>query len=360
MTDKKHAAGFPIDRRGLLVGVAAGATAIASLGIPFGPAMAKETLTVADPGGPFGPAWDLAFVKPFEQEFGVAVNHIARQHYPATEIKANVQTKTYTWDVVIATLEDVNALEPEGLLEELDWSGPDMAELIPEARRKHWAGMDIYSLVMAYRTDKFSSGGPKSWADFWDVKKFPGRRALQKHPINTLEIALMADGVSKDALYPLDVDRAFKKLDAIKKDISVWWTSGAQTTQMLKSGEIDLVPTYSPRAQLVIDAGGPVKIEWNQGLYSILGWVIPKGNPKVELGRKFVKYCANAKRQAAWTALLADGPTNPNAYNFIPPERAKILPTAPEHFKLAAQTNPIWWATNKAKVIERFDAWLLA
>ena len=36
----------------------------------------------------------------------------------------------------------------------------------------------------------------------------------------------MADGVAPDKLYPLDVDRAFKKLEEIKPNITVWWTSG--------------------------------------------------------------------------------------------------------------------------------------
>ncbi len=197
---------------------AGGMAAGLSMALPAQVSAQTQTITVADSGGPFGPAWDLAFVKPFEAEFGVKINHIARQHYPSTEIKANVETKTYTWDVVIATLEDVYFLEPLGMLEPLDWNDPDMKELLPEATRPTWAGMDIYTYVLGFRTDKFSGAQPDSWADFWDVKKFPGRRALQKHPIGTLEIALMADGVEPGKLYPLDLDRAFRKLDQIRAE----------------------------------------------------------------------------------------------------------------------------------------------
>jgi putative spermidine/putrescine transport system substrate-binding protein len=344
-------------RRELLIGAVAGA---ASLALPWTARAQSQTLTVADSGGPFGPAWDLSFVKPFEADFGVKINHIARQNYPSTEIKANVETKAYTWEVVIATLEDVYTLEPQGLLEPLDWNDPDMNELLAEAKRPTWAGMDIYTYILGFRTDKFPDKQPQNWADFWDVKKFPGRRALQKHPIGTLEIALMADGVAPSKLYPLDVDRAFKKLDQLRPYVSAWWTGGAQATQMLQSAEVDLLPLIHARAQTIIDSGGPVKINWNQGIYSIQGWVIPKGNPKADLGRKFVKYCANAKRQATWTKLVSDGPSNPKAYQYIDEARKRVLPTFADNFKVSVQSDAKWWGPNKDAVLERFNSWILS
>jgi putative spermidine/putrescine transport system substrate-binding protein len=339
--------------------VAGGAAALALAAFPWG-SRAAETLTVADPGGVWTPAADAAFVKPFEKATGVAVNHIARQHYPSVEIKANVEAKAYTWDVVTATDGDVAELAPQGLLEPLDWSGPDMAQIMPEAKKPGWMGTDIYATILAWRTDKFGKNGPESWADFWDVKKFPGRRAMHKHPIDMLEIALLADGVAKDKLYPIDMDRAFKKLDQIKPHVAVWWTGGAQTTEMLQSGEVDLLPTWNGRAQVVIDAGGPAAISWNQGLFALEGWVIPKGDPKAALAKKFVKFTANAERQAEFAAKLPYGPTNPKAYDYIPKERARFLPTAPDNFKLLIQSDSAWWGKNKEKAIERFNAWLLA
>jgi putative spermidine/putrescine transport system substrate-binding protein len=347
---------YAVGRRALLAGAAAFAAAVT----PLARAFAKDSLTVADPGGAWTAPCDDAFVKPFAQAAGVDINHIARQHYPSVEIKANVETKTYTWDVVIATDADVAELAPQGLLEPLDWSGDDMGQIMAEARNPGWMGLDLYCTVICYRTDKYGKNGPKNWAEFWDVKKFPGRRAMHKHPIDMLEAALMADGVAPDKLYPIDMERAFKKLDAIKPHVQVWWTGGAQTTQLLQSGEVDMLPTWNARAQVVIDAGGPVEIEWNQGVYALEGWAIPKGNPKAELGKKFVKFCANAERQAKFVAALPYGPTNPKAYDHIPAARAKYLPTAPDNFKRIVQSNTAWWGKNKEKAIERFNAWLLA
>jgi putative spermidine/putrescine transport system substrate-binding protein len=324
-------------------------------------AKAAGTLTVADPGGAWTPACDTAFVKPFEKESGAQVNHIARQHYPSVEIKANVDAKSYTWDVVIATDADVYELDKNGdLLEKLDWDTPDMKQIMPAARKPNWMGSDTYSTIIAYRTDKYGKNGPASWADFWDVQRFPGRRAMHKHPIDTLEEALMADGVPMDKLYPIDVDRAFKKLDQIKQHVDVWWTGGAETTQMLESGEVDMLPTWNGRAQVVIDAGKPVAFSWNQGIYSMEGWVIPKGDPQADLGRKFIAFCANAKRQAEFVEALTYGPTNPKAYDYLPKQQAAKLPTAPDNLKVMVQSSTPWWGENKEKAIERFNAWLLS
>jgi len=356
-TKLRDPARYALGRRDVFAGSAAALAFSAGM---MGRAQAASPLTVADPGGAWTPASDAAFVKPFEKATGAQVNHIARQHYPSVEIKANVEAKSYTWDVVIATDADVYELNKNGdLLEKLDWDTPDMKEIMPEARKPDWMGTDTYATIIAYRTDKFGKQGPQSWADFWDVKKFPGRRGMHKHPIDTLEEALMADGVPKDKLYPLDMDRAFKKLDEIKPHVSVWWTGGAQTTQMLQSGEVDMLPTWNARAQVVIDAGKPVALSWNQGIYSLEGWVIPKGDPNAALGRKFVAFCANAKRQAEFVSQLSYGPTNPRAYDYIPKERAKFLPTAPDNFKLLTQSSTAWWGKNKEKAIERFNGWLL-
>ncbi len=349
---------YAIGRRSML----AGAGAFASLLVEArgNRALAKDTITVADPGGAWTPACDAAFVQPFAKEADVHINHIAREHYPSVEIKANVDTRSYTWDAVIATDADQTELSPQGLLEPLDWNHPDMAQIMPQARRPDWMGQDVYATIVAYRTDKFGKNGPKNWVDFWDVQRFPGRRAMHKHPIDMLEAAMMADGVPADKVYPIDVERAYKKLDQIKPHVDVWWTGGAQTTQMLQSGEVDMLPTWNARAQAVIDAGGPVAISWDQGIYALEGWVVPKGDPHAALAKRFITFCANAKRQADFVSKLAYGPTNPEAYKYISTERAKLLPTAPDNLKLMVQSDNPWWAKNKEKMIERFNAWLLA
>lgn len=349
---------FPLTRREMLLATGAG-VAVGSMGLPFN-ALAQERLTVADPGGPFEAAFGEAFYRPFEEATGHTIANTAREHQPTSQVQSIVETGSYSWDVVTVTQADQVLLGDRDLLEELDWSGEHMDNIMSDARTDVWMGTDVYATILAYRTDTFPDKAPESWADFWDVENFPGRRALRRSPIDTLEIALMADGVAMEDLYPLDIDRALAKLDEIREHVDVWWTGGAQTSQLLASGEVDMLPTWNGRAQTVIDDDAPVGILWNQGLYSIEGWSIPKGNPKADLGREFIKFCADPERQAAFTDKLAYGPTNPKAYDYISEERAKFLPTAPDNLKRMTLANQGWWGEHKEEAESRFNEWLLS
>jgi len=345
-----------VSRRTVLAGSAAAAFTLPNVYVNR--ARGAETLVVRDPGGPWTKAGQEGFYKPFTKETGIEIVQVAAAHEPISQVKAMVDAKSYTWDVVILTISNQDLLGPLGYLEEIDWSGADMSEIIPKGRSKWFMGTDVYATTLAYRTDTMKKP-LESWADVWNVSGFPGRRCLRKHPIDSMEQALLADGVAPDKLYPLDADRAFKKLDQIKKDVQIWWTGGAQASQLLKTGEVDILATWNGRSQAAIDDGAPAKIVWNQALYSVEGWTIPKGNPKAEMGRKLIKFCANPDRQAEFAKHIAYGPTNPNAFKSIDKQRAAMLPTNPDHFsKLIFQSNE-FWGPNQEKLIERFNAWLL-
>ena len=340
-------------------GLAAAATLPLSMMSSSALAQTKQ-IVISDPGGPYTAGYRKAFYDPFEKATGIRVVSVAREAQPVAQFTAMVQTKNFAWDVTTLTISaDIPILEARGLLEPIGLKGSDFPTVMPEAVTANWLGVDVYSTILAYRTDKFGGNGPKTWADFWDVQKFPGRRSLRRNPLDTLEQALMADGVPIDKLYPLDLDRAFRSLDRIKKHISVWWTGGAQSMQLIQSGEVDMISAWNGRAQAAIDGGAPVAIVWNQGLYSIEGWGIPKGTPNAEAAKAFVRFCADAKRQAAFTDDLAYGPTNLKAYDSIAPKRASILPTAPDNIKVMRLASPEWWYANREKATERFNAWLL-
>ena len=344
-------------RRTLLKAIGGG---LASLALPL-PALAdNKQIVVADPGGPYTKAYRKAFYDPFEKETGIKVIGVAREAQPLAQFTAMVQTRNYIWDVVTLTLsQDVPLLEEKELLEPLGLKASDFPGVMPDAVTPNWLGVDVYATVLGYRTDKFAQSQPKSWADFWDVEKFPGRRSLRRSPIDTLEEALLADGVPIDKLYPLDVDRAFKSLDRIRSHISTWWSSSAQSMQLLQSGEVDMISIWNGRSQAAIDGKAPVNVNWNQGLYSIEGWGVPKGTPRSEEAKAFVKFCGDAKRQAAFTDDLGYGPTNLQSYQYIAPERAAILPTAPANLKGMVLPSPQWWKENRDAVTERFNTWVI-
>lgn len=321
--------------------------------------IAADRLVVRGAGGDLTAAQKAAFFDPFQQETGVEIVIANADAQPVAQIKAQVDANSYLWDVSMMSLQNQELLGDEGYLEKLDWSyNADMGELIPEARTEYFMGTHVYASILAYRKDLIQKV-PESWTDFWNVADFPGRRAMRKYPVETLDFAELAAGKPIKNLYPLDLDAAFAKLDEIKPDISVWWTSGAQTTQMLQTGEVDMLTTWNARAQAGDSAESPVGIMWNQGTYGVDGFAILKGTPKAELAMKFVAYCANAKRQAEFAKIFAYGPTNPEAYTDIPAERASVLPTYEEHFKLMVLQDYKFWGQKQEKAIERFNSWIL-
>lgn len=344
-----------MSRRSLL------ATGTAALAIPMlgRRANAQATsLTVADPGGPFADGYRKAFYEPFQAETGIEIVPVARDAEPTAQFKSIVETGSYIWDVCTLTLSARLILEQQDLLDDINLDPALTGSMMPGAVHPNFLGIDVYATISAFNTSNVENG-PTNWADFWDVDKFPGRRALRKNPIDTLEQALMADGVAPADLYPLDVDRAFAKLDEIKDDIAVWWTGGAQSSQLLQSGEVDMLSGWNARLQAAIDNGAPAQLVWNQGLYSIEGWGLPKGGPKADAARQFVAFCARPEQQALFTDDLSYGPTNLDAYQHISEERAPVLTTAPANLEGMRLADENWWQENRAEMTERFNLWLL-
>ena len=357
--NKKMNNKFSLSRRRLLK-TGAGAAAMLAMPALLTKAYAADTLTISDYGGVFEQGFRLAFYDPFEKEFGIKINTITVSPDPVPQYKLSVDTKSYLSDVVMLTPEHVNRLGKMGTyLEDLNLKIDDPENYVKGSITPKFGGIEVYALALGYRKDTMGSNAPKNWVDFWNVDKFKGRRGLWHSPVLTLETALLADGVSPDKLYPLDVDRAFKSLDKIRDHIDIWWTSGSQATQLAQSGELDMMSIWSTRAQAAVDGGAPVGISWDQGFYNIDGWTIPTGSPKIELSRKFIQYCMNAERQAKFTDVLSAGPVNIKAYDFIKKERAELLPTTPEHVKGMQPLNAAYWGEHQDALTERFEKWLL-
>src|SRR4030095_5059277 len=259
--------------RRALLGVSLGALAALSAL----PAHADQ-ITFVSQGGAYQKAQTVAILDPSAKKLGITINQDSiPDAWPA--IKSQVASGKPTWDVVDVPTGYCLRGGEQGLLEKLDFSKLPNGASMPEAYRSPYSvAYEFYSSVLAYSQKKFSAeAAPNSWADFWDVKKFPGRRALRNHPIATLEAALMADGVAPDKLYPLDVDRAFKKLDAIHKHINVWWTTGQQPAQLLVDKEVVLATGWNGRFYDLIRKEAPLAMEWNGGILKQGSWVVPKG-----------------------------------------------------------------------------------
>lgn len=325
-------------------------------------AFAGETLTVRDMGGAFYEGFKIAFYDTFTAETGVTIQVNTNEPDPIPQYIMAVDTDTKLFDVALMTPEHVLRIRQRGdnYMLPLNIEMPAGEEFTPDSFEPDFAGVAIFALAMGYRTDTMGSNPPASWQDFWNTEAFQGRRGLWRSPVTTLEMALLADGVALEDLYPIDVDRAFASLDRIKDSIDVWWTSGAHATQLLQNGELDLMSTWSTRAQAAIDAGAPASINWNGGLFNIDGWTIPANTEKADLARVFIEWCLDAERQAAYTPVLACGPTNIRAYDFISAEKAALLPTHPDNIRTLAALDAAYWAEHQDALTERFEQWILS
>jgi putative spermidine/putrescine transport system substrate-binding protein len=213
---------------------------------------------------------------------------------------------------------------------------------------------------LAYRKDKFPQGGPKSWADFWGVKKFPGARGMLNNPMRALQFALVADGVPLDKVFPMDLDRAFKKMDQIKPHVKVWWTQGNQSQQLMRDGEVDMNVMWNARASELKHQGHPVELVWHGATITTTMWGVARGAPNKKLAWELIQFAIQPKPQADFANRLYYGPTNPEAFKFISDDIARQLPTHVENARQAIRHDVVWEAENAAKVQERFAQWLAA
>jgi putative spermidine/putrescine transport system substrate-binding protein len=218
----------------------------------------------------------------------------------------------------------------------------------------------VYTTIIGYRNDVFKNGShPKSWAQWWDVKNFPGARSMRNHPTDNLEFALIADGVPKDKLYPLDFDRAFKKLDQIKPHVTAWWTTGAQPAQLLLDKEVVLATGWNGRFYDLIKKGGPIAIEWNEGALKQSSFVIPRGTKHNYWAQKFLAEMAIPQQQAVYASELGYPGLNLASLDYIDAKVKEYLPTNEKYLDKQFWIDDSWYAEHGAVAQERWNAWML-
>jgi len=324
----------------------------------------KGELVICSWGGAFEKAQRKAWFEPFEKETGIKVTVTTSPSI--SKVKAMVLSGNVEWDLVFIAGGIFTPLLKEGLLEKIDYSAIDpkvLNEVYPEAKGEYAAGSFYFSVINAYNTKAFPGDSyPKTWADFWNVKKYPGGRCLldMSSDGSGWEFALIADGVPKDEVYKrFDMDRAFKKLTEIKPHVVKWWKQGAVTPQLLVDGEIAAGSAYNGRVLGLKKAGAPINFHWNEGKLYIEYACIPKGAKNYKNAMKFIGWHLQAKPQADMTVEYTNGPVNKESFKYIPKEMYPDLPSYPENKEKQFFIDDGWFADNAEKVIERWNSWIL-
>lgn len=339
-----------------MFGLAAGSASAASCH-PDGQPISGEVIFFSS-GGSYGNAIQENYFAPFEKECGVKVVHSTGSRNFA-QMQQFVASGNVPWDIGATISDQEYPLGvKEGIFHKLPegfWDGIK-DEMIEGSISEYGAWASPYSDLLVYST----VGGPamESWADFWDTEKFPGPRMLQNGPMS-LVIALLADGVAPDKVYPLDLDRAFAKLDKLRPDIRAFWTSADQPVQGTATGEFVAGSTWNGRAITAIKEGKPVDISWNGALLHSSWTFILKGAKNERNAEALLYYMQKADRQAALANAIGYSGGNKKVAEMVAKKVLDTLPTAPDHVAVASVIDGAWWADNIGEVQKRWDAWVV-
>lgn len=269
------------------------------------------TLTFVSYGGAYQEAQRKGWLEPYAKLTGVIFQE-SEESSNAT-IKAQVESGQVTWDIVDVG-NDFGLDAQASILEPLDYTKIKKDEILDGFASTYRVADITYGVVLGYNTEKTGGKVPEGWADFFDTTKFPGKRGMWDYSAGGIfEFALMADGVAPKDLYPLDLERATKKLDTIKDDI-VFWGSGAESQDLLGKGEVAMSMIWNGRAYSAkhID-NRPVEIQWNQQIVTADYFVVPKGTPNKDAAMDFIAWATCAENNAAPSNYIPYGPTNKNA-----------------------------------------------
>ena len=355
----------PCQRRGLLL---AGTAALAA---PFVSGLAvpargqTRTLNFASYGGTYGDALRKAWLDPFERETGIKVNLGVNANLALAKLQV-MNPGGADWDIVDLTGAEFDIAVKQDMLLPLDRKLVDVGKIFPEYVFTHGFGYALYVWVMGWDRRRITdANAPKTWSEFWDLKRYPGKRTLHnvRSNWNTLQAALMADGVSVDQVNPPDVERALRSLDKLGKANIVWSTTNQEPVQNLLSGETALAGIFTGRAIIANRGGAQIGYSLNQASVGgdTLG-VIRNARHPAEAFALLNYIATRGDRAAEFTAITSYGVPQMDVAGLLPKEATDIrdaLPTNPDLKGRIVLEDDEWGASHLEEAVARFREWQL-
>lgn len=344
-----------VSRRGFTTGLALllGTTA---LGINGSMARADSgQLVFVNWGGDAGPAYDTAYGKPFTEATGIVVKQDGSGPTEGA-IAAQVESGKPTWDIVDVDPFSAETLGKKDMMEAIDYSVVDKSKMREGFGWDYSASAYFYSYIIAYDATKFKDNPPTTMADFFDVEKYPGKRALYKWGVGMWEAALLADGVARDALYPLDLERAHKKIADFKDNVVAFWGGGSESQSILLNGEASMALVWSTRAKLIEeDSEGDIAFTWNEGVVAPGAMGVLKDNPGgKDAAMQFIASAQDPEKQVVMFRMLGQGPANPAADSLLSAEEARYNPVDPANFALQVPLDIQWYEANYGAALDEY------
>lgn len=325
------------------------------------------TLVINSFGGNWGKAIQLGLVDQFQRETGIRVQLLST--WDVARSKAAIQSgNPPPEDIIDTNFATAYAMHRDGLVAAIDYSvfDPDTLALLPDYAKVPFAlGWGQFAIGLCYDKEQFPEGKtPASWADFWDFENYPGRRGMLAWPDEpTPELGLIAAGTPVEELYPLDLDRAFARLDELKAHVPQFPSSPAVLGQMLVDRQVAMQACFTHRVQALIDGGlSRIGIVFDGARLQTEYFYVWENAPNKENAMKFLAFVAEAGPQAVWAQIGNTGPINPRAFELIPGDIARKLPTSPEYDTWPKDDD--WYAaqngdgrTNREVIEARWNAW---
>lgn len=336
------------------------AASVGAIAAPFvlkiSHAQSQNRLILPTYGGSYQEMIKAAFTDPFTKETGVEVLFSGVPDF--ARLKAQVLAGHVEWDVFEAGGAWFPAGSKQGLFEPLDTSIVTEKDLIIGSKRDYTPFYNTPYGIAWNAAKHQESNAPRDCAQFWNVKDFPGSRSLRARADFVLEIALVADGVDPAHLYPLDVARALKSLQALKPNITKWADSTTQLVTLLTTNEVAYDYCTNGRVKATIGTSTPLGINQDQAFISHEYIGVVKGSPRKELAMKFVAFVLRPDRQAAFTDLISYLPGNPKAMDLVSASSKKWLPDMSTGKNIIQ--NDEWWAEHFDEVQQKFQEFLLS
>ncbi|NND89593.1 MAG: extracellular solute-binding protein [Granulosicoccus sp.] len=341
-----------------------------------------DEMTIVSWGGAYSNSQLQAYHKPYSEATGVDIVNDESSAEAVAKLRAMNEANNVTWDVVDVVAADAMRLCDEGLAMEID--ADEQLEPAPDGTPASedfgelmvsdcFVPQIVYSTTFGYRTDVEAWGGktPEDICAVFDTATFPGKRALEKRPINNVEWALLCDGVAKEDVYDVlgtdeGVTQALAKLDTIKDDV-IWWSAGAETPQLLADGEAVIGSTYNGRLFSVIEEQKqPVAMLWDAQVFDLDGWIIPEGLSEERRNRAlhYLRFATDTQRLADQSQYISYGPARASSAPLVGKhaelgiDMAPHMPTDPANASNTFLYNYEWWADNRDDLDAKFQSWL--
>jgi putative spermidine/putrescine transport system substrate-binding protein len=351
--------GSAATRRDFLLGCAGAAIGLATVEARAADRdLQGSTIVFASWGGAYQDAEKVCYCDPFATATGA---HVVQDGPMNTaKFRTMIEGGSPDWDVADITIDFLYNGVGDKLFEKIDTKLVDISRIDPRFVNDYGIGCIVWSYNLGYSTKTFTSGNhPQTWTDLFDLKRFPGKRTLGDNVVATLEVALMADGVTPDKLYPLDVDRALKKLDTIKAQ-TIFWTTNSQAQQLFVDGEVNLGLILNGRAYDAAAKGAPIAVSWQQNIQSVDYLVVPRGSRNRDAAMRLIDVMTHPENQAKLANMIAYAPTNPAAIPMVDPKITSWLPTEPANLAQGFVINAAYWRDNLKTLQERWAAWKLS